>query len=87
MAIALGAYAFQQDFGGLVVGVLRHQFATEGFGECGGGEIFYLSAGGGVASFESVGKGEKGFDAADDFSLFFRWWQRNRQVAQHRLVD
>ena len=27
------------------------------------------------AGFEPVGKGEQGFYAADDFGLFFKWWQ------------
>ena len=67
----LGSDAFQKSIGWLIVGVLRHEVATKGLGECGRGEIFYLGAGCGVSGFEAVGVGEEGFNTADDFRLFF----------------
>ena len=70
------ADAFQQHGGGFVVRVLRHQLAAEGLGEQRRRQAFDLGAGGGVAGFEAVGVGEKGFDTADDFVLFIEGRQQ-----------
>ena len=44
-------------------------------------------AGGVVAGFEAVGPGEEGFDAADDFFLFFEGWERNLQSSHIANID
>ena len=46
-----GGQAIEEFAGGLVVGVLRHQFAPEGLGEEGRGQLLDALAGGGVAGF------------------------------------
>lgn len=71
---ALGLDAFQQPAGGFVVGVLRHQFATEGFGQDALGQVVDTAFGRGDFGFQLVGEGEELFDAADYFGLFFDPW-------------
>ena len=66
--------SLQQYTGRLIVRVLWHQFATEGFGENRWRQFLDFSAGGGAAGFEAVGIGEQRFDLADDFGLFFYGW-------------
>ena len=80
---ALCLNTFQQRFGGVVAadefGVvlapLLGEFASEGFGEYGLGEL--VNAGLGVFDLllDLVGVGEELFYAADYFGLFFEWRQ------------
>ena len=64
--------AFEQYAGGFVAGVLRYQFAAEGFGENCGRQFVNPGAGGMVARFDAIGVSEQLLDAADDFGLFFK---------------
>ena len=82
-----GADAFEQDAGGFVVGVLRHQFAAEGLGEQGRREAFDLGAGGDVAGLNAVGEGEQGFDAADDLGLFIKGWAVNLDIVENGKIN
>ncbi len=62
--------ACEQHAGRFVVGVLRHQFATEGFGQDALGQVVDTAFGRDDLGFELVSEGEELYDAADDFGLF-----------------
>ncbi|MCK7515376.1 MAG: hypothetical protein MZV70_72925 [Desulfobacterales bacterium] len=49
---------------------MGYELAAEGLGKDGLGELVDVGFGLGVAFFDPIGKGEEGFDAADDFVLF-----------------
>lgn len=66
----MSLYAIQQHANWFVVRVLRHQFATEGFGKDALSQMVDACLGGFDAGFDLFGEGEKLFDAADYFGLF-----------------
>ena len=70
----MGSHALQQHAGRFVVGGLRHQFASEGFGQNALGQVVDTAFGRGDFYFQLVGEGKELFDAADDFGLFTTWW-------------
>lgn len=67
---AAGAEAFEEFGRGFVGRVLGHKFTAEGLREQRRVQLPDLPAGRCVAGFDTVGEGEQGFDAADDFILF-----------------
>ena len=64
-------YPLQQLRSGFVVGVLGDELTAEGLGKDGLGQFVDVGLGFFVALLDVVGDFEEGFDATDDFMLFF----------------
>ena len=64
--------------------VAEDQFATEGLGEDGLGEIVDVSFGFGVAGLDLVGQREQAFHSANDFLLLGQWSPRLRPYLSRR---
>lgn len=75
-------HSLQQDRCWFIIRVLRHEFTAEGLGEQRRGELFDLSTGDSIACLQPVSKGEKGFDAADDFVLFGERGERKFHIGK-----
>jgi hypothetical protein len=71
LGVAWGFDPIEQYTGRLIVGVLGDECASEGFGEEGGSQSIDVLTGFLVLGFDPIDFGEEGFDAADDFVLFF----------------
>ena len=63
--------SFQQNRRAFVVGVLRHEFAAEGFGENGLRELVNVRFRFAVTRFERVSGFEECFDAPDAFLVVY----------------
>ncbi|WP_372988426.1 hypothetical protein [Marinobacter sp.] len=71
----------------VVLAPLRSEFASEGLGQDGLGEV--VDAGQGVVGllFDAVGMGEESVYSVYDFGLFFERWLPNRREVSRKAGD
>ena len=82
---ALGTDALQKHAGGLIVRVLRHEFAPERLGEDGLVEMIDQLAGAGRFGREAINPGEGGLDTTNNRAAFILAGPTEPQSPEERL--
>lgn len=84
---ALGLDAIQQQVGWFVVRVLRHEIASECFGENALGQTVNTYSGVTDSGFQPFSEREQLVDATDYFSLLLSGGQTKLEISQFFCVD